>query len=282
MELLQRVEQLGARREALIPGQRELVGDHWRQLQHYVGATCRICDRKCGRRSGMTQSLFDPEPYPTTTVIDDLGQVADYLKAHVGVSIDDVTDALDFGTADAATVTANAAAASFSWRLWDGAITRLRDRLGPSQPDYWTTERPGGLEVVRRRDNLVQITAGTGTPSTGLREGSPTSKNPRGASTVEAIDDNQRSFEEEVPDFQPIRTWWLLVHVFTKRDDQDDAQRWWIRAELSLPTTCADGAIGGWYTRLLLGERPFGTVRPNILPDPAPEPTITLPRREEA
>jgi hypothetical protein len=209
-------------------------------------------------------------------VIDTPADVAEFLSTRIDVRLDQIHDALDFGTADAATVTDHAAQASFGWRLWDGVLTKLRDL---KVTDAWTAERPDGLEVVRRRDNLVQITPSTGSPSTGLRDGHPTCKYPRGASSAKAVDRNQMSFD--APGFEPIRTWWLLWRVFTKRETDTEGQRWWYRAELSLPTTISDGMISGWMYRLIVGERPFATVRTAPIPQPAPAPTITLPRRAE-
>lgn len=233
---------------------------------------CRFRDHKCGSVSGMpTGDLFSDPPEPT--VIDDPALVDAYLVQHVGVTSAELGEALDFGTAEAGTVTEHAALSSFGTRLWDGALTSLRDQLVPKG---WKVARPGGLEVVRRADETLQITPSMGNEATGIRDETPSCKYDRGLSSAAAVERNQLSLADLAPEdeaWQTIRTWWLLYYVFPREGER------WIRAELSLPTAVDGGRFVSWSHRLVLSERPFGTVEPVVIPDASPEPELTLPRR---
>jgi hypothetical protein len=209
---------------------------------------------------------------PATTVIDGPDDVDAFLSARIGASAAVLQVAVEHGAADASLVTAHSAAASYGWRMYDGTLTSLRDQLVPFG---WLPSRPGGLEVVKRKDKLVQITPAMGTDGTGLRGGHPTCKHDRGASTESAVGDNQASFADLAPDdigWTSTQTWWLLYNVVVRGEDR------FVRSELSLPLQVKNGRITEWGCRVLLGERSIGTTAVSI-PAPAPEPTIPALRR---
>jgi hypothetical protein len=222
----------------------------------------------------MTESLFEP-PQPPTVVIDDPRTVADFLSTRIKVTVADLHDALDAATADAATVTDNSPHPAFGWRMYEGIIKTLRE----SKVSEWEAKRPDGLEVVRRRDNRVQITASAGNAATGIAAGRPTCKHPRGSATAKAVDKNQLTYADIAPEFKPIETWWLLWFVSTASNGEQRERR--VRAELSLPTLVHEGSIQRWRYRVLIGERSFGTVTTVPIPEPAPDPTFDLPWRAE-
>lgn len=205
-------------------------------------------------------------------VIEDPDDVDAFLAARIDVSAAVLHTAVEHGAADASLVTNHSAAASYGWRMYDGTLTSLRDQLAPRG---WLTLRPGGLEVVTRKDKLVQITPSMGTEGAGLRWGCPTCKHERGASTEVAVADNQTSLADFVPDdvgWKRIQTWWLLYNLVLRGEDN------FVRSELSLPLQVKNGRITEWAYRILLGEHPIGTTTVEI-PAPAPEPTIPALRR---
>jgi hypothetical protein len=215
--------------------------------------------------------------HPDTVVIDEPHAVEGYLSAHIGITCSEIYEALDYGAAEAATVTAHAALSSFGTRLWDGVLTHARDLWVAGRG--WEVARPGGLEVVRRADNRVQITPSMGNEGTGVRDGAPSCKHDRGESTSNAVGNNQLSLGDLAPAdnaWGPIQTWWLLYYAFPRDREQ------WMRAELSLPTEVVHGRITHWSHRLLFGERPFGTAAVANIPEPAPEPEVQLRRRSSS
>jgi hypothetical protein len=210
---------------------------------------------------------------PPATILSSQDEVAAFLAANVGLTREQLFQALDVGMAEAGLVTKHSAAASFGTRLWDGTLTSLRDQLCLNG---WTVERPGNLEVVRRADSLLQLTPSLGSRDTGTTDaGSPTWEHVRGVSTERAVSDNQGSFSDLIPNeasLRPIQTWWLLYTVV----ESEGQKR--LRAELSLPVVVT-GGIPQWKYRLLLGERPFGVTNIASIPEAAPEPQVSIARR---
>ncbi len=209
---------------------------------------------------------------PEPVVIEDPDDVDAFLVARIGVSAAVLDAAVEHGAADASLVTDHSAAASYGWRMYDGTLTSLRDQLAPRG---WLPLRPRGLEVVTRKDKLLQITPSMGTEGTGLRWGYPTCKHERGASTEVAVEDNQTSLADLAPadlGWKRMQTWWLLYNPVVRGEDK------FVRSELSLPLQVKNGRITEWGYRILLGEHPIGTTTVNI-PAPAPEPTIPALRR---
>lgn len=217
--------------------------------------------------------LFNPKPvYPHNT--NDPSTVVAFVSSHLKVSVEQLWEAIEVGMADAAITTDNSAAMSFGTRLWDGTLTSLRNQLAVSG---WTVHRPGGLEVVRRSDNRIQITPSIGNKHTGIfTDGSPKWKHNRGVSTRKAINENQLSLADLAPDdatLRPIQTWWLMYSV------RLDAGEKIVRAEISLPVGLSRSGVADWSHRLLLGEHLFGDARPAVIPDAAPDSIVPLLRR---
>lgn len=212
---------------------------------------------------------------PEPTIIEGSENAEAFLSARIGASLAALRTAVEHGAADASLVTTHSAAASYGWRMYDGTLTSLRDQLVLFG---WLPSRPGGLEVVKRNDKLVQITPAMGTDGTGLRGGHPTCKHERGASTEAAVGDNQASLADLAPDdigWTSTQTWWLLYNVVVQGEDR------FVRSELSLPLQVKNGRITEWGCRVLLGDRSIGATVVSI-PAPAPEPTIPALRRRTA
>jgi hypothetical protein len=217
-------------------------------------------------------NLFAPSPLPS--VISDLSAVDALLLAQLELTSDQLWQALLAGMADAALTTEHSSAGAFGTRLWDGSITTLRDQL---KPLGWRAARPGGLEVVRRGDNGVQVSCALGDDFVGIDGAvAPNWEHPRGTSTARAVSVNQQSFASLMPadeSFSPIQTWWLLYGVFFEGSQK------LLRAEISLPIHMDATDSNRWKFRLLLGQREFGDTVAARIPAPAPNPPVVVSRR---
>lgn len=184
----------------------------------------------------------------------------------LGPTLTVLENALSAGAADAAMTTAHSPATAYGSRFWEGVIRELRDELAPAR---WSVERPGQLEVVRRADNKVQLTAALGDAYVGDPSATPSCEHPRGKATADAIDRNQGSLEALAPDddaWQPIETWWLLYRLAGSGESKR------VVAELSLPIEMRGSRISWWHTRLVLPELPLGDGGARLeLPPPPPE-----------
>jgi hypothetical protein len=196
----------------------------------------------------MFEKLFERQP---TRVVTDPYAVADQL-APMGLTIDLLSSALEAGNGDAAMATGLSAASAYGFNFWNGTITHLRFSL---VNDGWNVSRPNGLEVVRRDDNRMQITASLGDACVGDPSATPTPEHPRGAASQAAVLDNQatlQSLGDYHPSWEPLETWWLLY----RHGGLGDTTK--IVAELSLPVAMDGTRITWWQTRLILPEIELG------------------------
>jgi hypothetical protein len=127
----------------------------------------------------------------------------------------------------------------------------------------------------------MAIAVATGDEGTGLAEILPTTKTPKGPSTVEAVTTNQLAFEFAVAASKPAAevaedadeervTWILLVHRAKNE----------VRSEISLPSSIGpDGRIDGWAERILLTAVPIDGDLMDIVPPVQPDITIDVKRR---
>ncbi len=218
----------------------------------------------------MTDSLFHRSD---TLILFDSSEVDAYLRSEVGLGVEVLLEALQRGGSEAAMATPHNAAAAAGFRFWDGAVASLRDQLVPRG---WFGDRPGGLEVVRRRDNRLQITASLGDEAVGGLGTNPSCRHEKGQSTDAAMQCNQLTlagYGSDDPGWEPMLTWWLL-YKFTS----PDARR--IVPELSLPRVGVGGRVTDWAVRLLLPTINFGDRGPIRLSDlPNPAATIEVPVR---
>jgi hypothetical protein len=219
--------------------------------------------------------LFSDEPIRNTVVVTG-GDVESFLSARLRFGQAVLHAAIGVGMAELAVVTENSAAATAGFRLWDGTIASLRDQL---RPVGWVAQRPGQLEVVRRIDNLVQVTATLGDDCTGDPASTPTFKHEKGQATERAVNGNQRSLGDispADPAWGAIETWWLLYKIAV-RDSET-----FVRSELSLPSRIEGSRVTQWAYRVILDERPHGTSVPAVVPESAPTPSVSITRRRPA
>lgn len=138
--------------------------------------------------------------------------------------------------------------------VWGTIIEALRQQ---GRRHGWERSE-GKLATAIGPDGLVQITVATGDEATGVEGGVPRTKYPRGAASIEAIEDNQLTL---FPGLVPIKRrstakpgilTWLLLHRRLK-----DTVRW----EISLPKTVdADGMILSWEDRIIFEPLQFDAI----------------------
>jgi hypothetical protein len=211
----------------------------------------------------MSESLF--QAVLTPSIVDTPEEVDQYLRKHVGVTLETIRSALRVGLSEAAMATEHSAATSYGFRMWDGTMRELRDRLAKRG---WQTARPGQLEAVRRGDQKLQILAAMGDAGVCDRSATPSAAHPRGTSTYVAIQSNQLSFGDIAPDnkredWEPIQSWWLLYRPSPAEPGQ-------LRAELSLPVAMYGQTITGWAVRIFLPTEAGGnSSKRKQMPKPA-------------
>lgn len=139
---------------------------------------------------------------------------------------------------------------------WHEAVCATRDQLGPHG---WTKREVSNKALTVNKENSIAIDVSGGTKDTGLEEGFPQTRNPKGKQTKKLVDCNQIQLfefndttEESADDFQ---TWVLLFYLDQSKQDKE------IRYELSLPISMEHDRIVGWSERiifepLIVGEVP--------------------------
>lgn len=147
-------------------------------------------------------------------------------------------------------------------------VQGLRLRLIPLG---WTASEVRGFATIVSPDESFQVAVSSADAQVG-REGSPRTKNPKGAATVYAIERNkeQRKLFGTLPIVLPPRniikpsgrtTWFLLYH-------QTNTEIWF---ELSLPKSMGlDGRPNDWAVRLK-----FAPIKLGATPTPTPDSTPT-------
>lgn len=167
----------------------------------------------------------------------------DRLAANRLLPLPTLTEAMTAGQMALAACTVDRPPMARGVHVWGTIIEALR-RLG--RADGWTRSE-GKLSSVLSPDETVQITVATGDEATGVEGATPRTKYPRGAASVEAIEDNQIAL---FPEARPARRrtsgvlTWLLLHRRVR-----DCVRW----ELSLPKSVdEDGIIQTWVDRIIL------------------------------
>lgn len=136
---------------------------------------------------------------------------------------------------------------------WGEAVRGLRDVLATRG---WTRCDENNYSLCVSPSEDVAIAVATGNDGTGQAGMTPSTKSPKGPSTVDAIAVNQLQFGLPFPDATPVvatrpgepeqqrATWLLLIH----RAGHE------VRCELSLPlSVSADGRPDRWKERIILG-----------------------------
>ncbi len=156
-----------------------------------------------------------------------------------------------------------------SFSAWANTVCALREYL---IPQGWDRCDENNYSLVVDEKKEIAIAVATGDEGTGRPDMNPTTKSPKGPSTVDAVTTNQLqlALPLELPanpaSAQPVHqknrwvTWIFLVHWAMRE----------IRCELSLPLLMGDAArLGIWKERILLKPVPTDSalkITPSALP----------------
>ena len=145
-----------------------------------------------------------------------------------------------------ASCTVNHPPTARGWLAWCDAVVRLREEF---RSDGWTADDTANFSTIVDEAAGIRIAVVNTDEGAGNAALVPTNRSRRGEFSRKAIEDNQLSlpFEGwgvEPPDAKKegVTTWYLCIHVVGEM----------VRAELSLPTSCESGIIGGWKERIML------------------------------
>lgn len=159
---------------------------------------------------------------------------------------------------------------------WSEANRSLREGL---TYDNWTRKNETNLPLVINESGTMAITATSGDADTGITEGFPCTRSPKGPRIADAVRTNQRRFdfmEDRTAIVESMKvagrdTWLFLIYR--------DIVRGELRYELSHPNRMGeDGYVEGWIERIVFPPVPFDT---NELPrlgtdDGGQSPEITV------
>ena len=211
-----------------------------------------------------------------TRILADADEVEAFLRHRLRVGVEHCHAAVAAGHARAALATANSAASQFGSDFYFGTIEELRYQLAPLGFDV---KKYAGLELARREDNLVQLTACMATDGAGEVGGAPKPKNPKGSSSEKVINDNQISLGLIAPhaSWDPVQTWWLLYQLHGAGDEVA------ISSEVSFPREMSSPRDFGWHTRVILPPLVLGGAPDGLrLPDMPEEVDVPIVRRSSA
>lgn len=140
---------------------------------------------------------------------------------------------------------------------WAEANRSLRDGLTSA---HWEKRNETNLPLVINELGTMAITATSGDPDSGIRDGFPCTRSAKGPRIADAIVANQRRFdfmEESVLIAASMNvpgraTWLFLIYR--------DLVRGELRYELSHPKHMGeDGHVDGWIERIIFPPVPFDT-----------------------
>jgi hypothetical protein len=199
--------------------------------------------------------------------------------AQLGLTRENLLEAVRLGEAARRSATAHDPASASGFDMWRYSTRALRDILVPKN---WHVSRQDGLERAVSPDGRLHLIVMLGDAATGIATRIPTSKYPRGPSSVAFIEGNvtQRllhggveriSRRTIVPQATSFETWALLHH-----STEDE-----VRCELSLPAGIGDDdRVHDWSERILLpptSSEPV--VEQASTPDAPPEVEVQVRRR---
>lgn len=129
--------------------------------------------------------------------------------------------------------------------------------------ESWDRLDPLGVPISLNRATGISVSATSGSSITGLDCGDqqPTTKNPKGAATVEKVLKNAAQLDmwamigtsgavvprpkgKKVPSKDRVLTWLILIYF--------DAKNQTVRAEVSLPAAISGGRVRRWVERILV------------------------------
>lgn len=201
-------------------------------------------------------------------------EVSDAL-ADLGLSIEPLIEAVKAGYLARSSCTANDAPFYPALSQWNRTQRVLREKL---MLVGWSKSDDGNYCTVVSPDNSIAIATASGCDNTGNPDYLPTTKSPKGPSTVDAVLANAAQFclpgilpVPAIPDMSDGRVTWILLFYC---DHQE------LKAELSLPASMGDdGRPDIWKERIILPSMPLDPIVPEITPDFGPDLNVDIKRR---
>lgn len=164
---------------------------------------------------------------------------------------------------------------------WGEAVRALREY---TLPKGWHRSDVNNYSVVIDEERGIAIAVATGDDGTGIVEASPTTRAPKGISTLLAVVANQAQLslfaEAELAavaqgatgadEREDVVTWFLLIHRAKNE----------VRCELSLPSSMGmDGRIDAWHERIILDAVPVDGDQMEIAVPQGPDIDVDVQRR---
>lgn len=161
----------------------------------------------------------------------------------LGLDVESIEGAVLYGHAERATYTEFDAPGAGEYARWTRQIRRLSEVY---VPQGWTRINPDNQPTLVHPKNRHSLIVASGNSFTGTRFGMPSTKNPRGRSVKNAVENNVAllDFADIDPVFGGLRETWMLL-TFLSPDGQ-------IYSEVSLPHSMNGDFITGWRHRLII------------------------------
>lgn len=204
---------------------------------------------------------------------DDVNAALDAL----GLTLTPLLEAVQAGYLARSSCTANDAPFYPALSQWNRTVRALREKL---LIEGWSKSDDGNYCLVISPDGQIGIAVSSGCEYTGNPDIMPTTKSPKGPSTVDAVLANaaQLILPGVISEMTITRedgrvTWLLLFHC-----DHEE-----LRAELSLPASMGDdGRPNAWKERIILPSMPIDPIIRDIAPDLGPDFDVEVKRRQAA
>jgi hypothetical protein len=178
-------------------------------------------------------------------------EAVDARLAELGLSAALLTTAVEEGQAEAARCTLNDAPMAQGFLAWDRTLRALRERLIPRG---WVRDN-GDLPTVKDPASGVAIAVASGDEFVGDPEVNPTTRNPRGPSTIKAVQSNgQQTFlppgSVDRDKVEAAANYWLLFNA--------NPAEGLLQIELSKPSLIdGSGYVTAWFERIILPPTPL-------------------------
>jgi hypothetical protein len=132
------------------------------------------------------------------------------------------------------------------WLAWHDAVVRLRQEF---RPLGWEGDDTANFATIMDEAAGIKVAVVNTDDGAGDPASYPINRSRRGEYSKLAIETNQLQLpfmgEPDEAKSASVSTWYLCIHVVGEV----------VRAELSLPTKCEGGIIGGWKERIIIVGR---------------------------
>lgn len=212
---------------------------------------------------------------PSVNVVDRPLTVRARLQ-ELGVTEGILVEAIRAGEAAAASCTANHPPIFGGLLRYAETVRALRERL---VPEGWTRDDTKNFSTAVSPDGRIAIAVARGDEATGDVDATPSTKYPKGAATIEAVERNLLlPFDETAiaanasSGIEPTRSTWFLLH---------SRENGTLKCELSRPTAVdRSGHVEEWDERLILAPIQLDPVRIAVPSEEPVESVVTVRRRD--